>query len=619
MRVLRSDGRMSYLPEVEMPEDFGPFVAFRESFGFVPNIFRAQTLLPRVIAAEAQIAGTVLLKESALSRTLKECILLLVAAANQNTYCVTVHAHLLRSLGMSERQLDRILENYHSADLADTDRALLDFALKLSQRPTWVRREDVDGLRSLGIGDEQILETVLMTALTNFLCTLSIGLGATADFEPRKISLTTKDMVNRVISDRSRLPANHVHGTAGPYLRAVPQEENTFPPFAFFKEKFGFIPNIFRAQTLRPDVVQVEANAVETVLLTEDILSRVQKEYILLVISAANLNTYCVAVHCEMLRALGVPPDESDQIALDHRHADLSEPNAALLDFALKLAKRPIEFCGQDIDSLRKNGFSEEQILESVVMTALTQFLNTLPMGLGTTPDITPRRVFQENGMNLSAGEPRPTAGVRVSVSPEGHPEDEDAALVSRVQGGDVSAFEELVERHNRRIYRTLVGITGNTEEAEDATQDTFLKAFQHIRRFRGKSKFSTWLTRIAINTGVERTRRHKSVVSLDESGEEGDREFRPRQVRAWADDPEQAYSKKQLRELVEQGLMKLPSKYRVVVILRDIDQLSTEEAAEILGLGIPALKTRLLRGRLMLREELAPHFMISGAVKRRV
>ena len=110
-----------------------------------------------------------------------------------------------------------------------------------------------------------------------------------------------------MISQGPKLPGHHTHGRAGAYLRTVPRDEESFPPFAFFKERFGFIPNIFRAQTLRPDAVQVEANTIETVLLTEDILSRVQKEYILLAVSAAYLNTYCVAVHCEMLRGLGVP------------------------------------------------------------------------------------------------------------------------------------------------------------------------------------------------------------------------------------------------------------------------------------------------------------------------
>jgi len=88
---------------------------------------------------------------------------------------------------------------------------------------------------------------------------------------------------------------------------------------------------------------------------------------------------------------------------------------------------------------------------------------------------------------------------------------------------------------------------------------------------------------------------------------------FRPRQIQAWTDDPEQLYSQAETRSLVENGIMKLPPKYRVVVMLRDIEQLSTEDSAAALNLGIPALKARLLRGRLMLREALAPHFDTTG------
>ncbi len=186
---------------------------------------------------------------------------------------------------------------------------------------------------------------------------------------------------------------------------------------------------------------------------------------------------------------------------------------------------------------------------------------------------------------------------------------DADSELVLRAQGGDLEAFEELVRRHQRRIYRTLIGITGNPEDAEDGAQNVFLKTYLHIRDFQGGSRFSTWLMRIAINEGLERLRKRKNVESLDEP-EETEEGFRPRRIQDWRENPEEAYSRTELREMVEQEVMKLPAKYRLVVMLRDIDELSTEEAAAALGLGIPALKTRLLRARLMLREALAPHFI---------
>ncbi len=125
-----------------------------------------------------------------------------------------------------------------------------------------------------------------------------------------------------------------------PYLHAEPKDPATFAPFKFFLESFGFVPNLFRAQTLRADVLEAEAFAVGHVVLTDNLLTRTQKESILLVVSAANLNTYCVAVHCEFLRALGVPVESSDQIAVDHHQAGLTDADCALLDMTLKLATR---------------------------------------------------------------------------------------------------------------------------------------------------------------------------------------------------------------------------------------------------------------------------------------
>jgi len=158
----------------------------------------------------------------------------------------------------------------------------------------------------------------------------------------------------------------------------------------------------------------------------------------------------------------------------------------------------------------------------------------------------------------------------------------------------------------------------GKPPDAQDALQDTLLNAFKHIGGFQGRSKFSTWLVSIARNTALQRLRARKDVESLDEPEREEEGDFRPRQVRSWADNPEQLHSKSEIQQLVEAGILGLPAKYRVVVVLRDIEQLSTDEVARQLGLSVPAVKTRLLRGRLMLREWLSPHFTAStkGAVK---
>ncbi|HEY1271209.1 MAG TPA: sigma-70 family RNA polymerase sigma factor, partial [Terriglobales bacterium] len=274
----------------------------------------------------------------------------------------------------------------------------------------------------------------------------------------------------------------------------------------------------------------------------------------------------------------------------------------ALLDEVRKLAF-PLAPSGTGFewDTLRAHGFSAAQIVEAVAMSALANFLNTLQVGLGAVPDFPPRRVFGQKDLYRFSGRARPT-------SDAAFPDDPDADVVARVQNGDVDAFEDLVRRHTRRIMATLTGIVGNMDDARDATQDVFLKAFEHIDRFQRRSKFSTWLISIAINTGTEFLRQRKPYDSLENvEDEEG---FRPRQLQSWAENPEQQVAATQRSRLVREAVLRLPEKYRVAVLLRDISQLSTEEAAAALGLKLPALKARVLRGRLMLRESLAPHFM---------
>jgi RNA polymerase sigma-70 factor, ECF subfamily len=602
---------MSFLRAVRLDDKFDPFVEFQETLGFVPKLFYAQTLLPRVIEAQARIAATVLLKDKALSRIQKEQIILMVAAARQDTYCVTAHRKILSSLGKSEAQLDRLLTDYRRAGFSEADVALLDFSAKLSQHASSVHSGDIETLRGCGLDDESILEAVQVTALACFLCTLSAGLAPEPDFEPRKLSSPTISPPREPGSPGKVAQWPRAPGEKGPYLRAVYQSPKTFGPFRFFQKNLGFIPNIFRAQTLRPDVLEAEAEAVGKILLTEDVLTRVQKESILLVVSAANLNSYCVAVHCDMLRGLGIPSEESDQIAVDHHQSNLTEADRALLDFTLKLGVRPLEFCREDVDRLRGHGFTEEQVLESEVMTALTNFLNTLQMGLGVEPDFEPPFVLEQNKVHLPAAANAPME--RGFVAPTlTTVHDPDAGLVAQAQGGKLEAFEELVRRHSQLIYRALVAILGDPVEAQDGMQDALLSAFKHIAGFQGRSKFSTWLVSIARNTAFQRLRGRREVESLDEGECEEDHDFRPRQVRAWQDNPEQCCSKSEIRQLIEKGISGLPPKYRVVVMLRDVEQLSTDEVARQLGLSAPAVKVRLLRGRLMLREWLSPHFATS-------
>jgi RNA polymerase sigma-70 factor (ECF subfamily) len=602
---------MSFLREVRLEEKFGPFAAFQQALGFIPNLLRAQTLLPRAIEAQAKLESAVRLKEGTISRVQKERILLSIAADRQDTYCVAVDGKVLSSLGASDRQIDDLLNDCRHANFSAPDLASLRFCLKLAGCASSVCAEDIEALRACEFDDESILEAVVLTALAVYRCTLSVGLGPEPDFEPRKLVSTGIDPP-RGVALQGMLP--HVHKVAkrkGPYLPAPYLSPTTFTPFAVVQKSHGFIPNFFRAQTLLPGLLEAELDAVERILIPEDVLTRVQKECILLTVSAANLNSYCVAVHCNMLRGLGLPSEEGDQIAVDHHQSSLSEADIALLDFAVKLGTRGSEFCCEDITKLRTLGFTQEQILECEVVTALNNFANALQMGLGIEPDFQAPPIFGKNKMNLSGSAHTPIRGERV-VYPADALQDPDSELVTLSQSGQLEAFEELVRRHSPLIYRALVAILGDPVEAQDALQDALLSAFKHIAGFQGRSKFSTWLVSIARNTAFQRLRGRKEVVSLDEGKYEEDRDFRPRQVRAWQDDPEQCYGKSEIRQLVEKGILALPTNYRVVVMLRDIQQVSTDEVAWQLGLSVPAVKTRLLRGRLMLREWLSPHFMTS-------
>ena len=600
---------MSFLSEIRLDDKFGPFVAFQEALGFIPNLLRAQTLLPRVIEAQAKLESAVRLHDGAISRVQKERILLGVAADRQDAYCVVVDSKVLASLGLSDSQIDDFLNDYRHADLSASDLTCLQFCLKLARHAPSVRSEDIQALRACGFTDESILEAVVVTALAIYRCTLSVGLGPEPDFGPRKLASTRIDPP-REGELHGLLPDIHEAAQRrGPYVPAPYLSPSTFAPFSVVQKSHGFVPNFFRAQTLRRDLLEAELEAVGRILLPEDVLTRVQKECILLAVSAANLNSYCVAMHCNLLRGLGMPSDEGDQIAVDHHQSSLSRADRALLDFAVKLGTRVSEFSLKDVVKLQTLGFTGAQILECEVVTALNNFANTLQMGLGIEPDFEPPAVFQENKVHLSTTANR-QSGMSVVLSPQMSVQDLDAGLVTQAQGGKLEAFEELVRRHSQLIYRTLTAILGNPADAQDAMQDTLLNAFKHIGGFQGRSKFSTWLVSIARNTALQGLRGRKSIESLDQSGNEEDQDFRPRQVRAWQDNPEQCHSKSEIRQLVERGILGLPAKYRVVVMLRDIEQLSTDDVARQLGLSVPAVKVRLLRGRLMLREWLAPHLM---------
>jgi len=346
-----------------------------------------------------------------------------------------------------------------------------------------------------------------------------------------------------------------------------------------------------RLQIPTPAGLSDQIEAVGSMLAGDGALRRDQKDFVRLVVSLANEDVN-QALLCEReLSRLEAMPDA------DH----LTESERAVIEFGSELDDQP----------LRQAGFAETQILEAVAAAAFANFLSVLRLGLGAAQDAalpvrlqSLQHLITAKKAHLSAPEPRHTVG---TVDP-------DAECVAQVQAGELDAFEELMNRHHRRVYRTLIGILGDPDDARDAMQDTFLKAFQHLGSFEGRSKFSTWLLSIASNTAIQRLRDRKSEQSLDEAGSDSEDVFRPRQLQAWDDNPEQLYSQTEMRRLIERGITRLPGKYRVVLMLRDIEQMPIEETAAALGLGISAAKARLLRGRLMLREALAPHFTSSKA-----
>jgi RNA polymerase sigma-70 factor (ECF subfamily) len=190
----------------------------------------------------------------------------------------------------------------------------------------------------------------------------------------------------------------------------------------------------------------------------------------------------------------------------------------------------------------------------------------------------------------------------------------DETALVDSARKGDAVAFSELVSRYERKIFRLAKHITQNDEDAEDVLQEAFMKAYSHLEGFQGQSKFYTWLVRIAVNEALMKLRKRKSdkTVSLDEPTDTGEDQI-VREIAVWEDDPEQKYSRDELHGILDKAVESLRPAFRTVFVLRDIEELSTEETADALGISIPAVKSRLLRARLQLREKLTKFFRRKG------
>ena len=207
-----------------------------------------------------------------------------------------------------------------------------------------------------------------------------------------------------------------------------------------------------------------------------------------------------------------------------------------------------------------------------------------------------------KEGPKVEPVETNPGAAPAVST-------DNEAELVAAARTGDLAAFETLVNRYERKIFRLAMNITQSREDAEDVMQEAFLKSFEHLGDFQGNSRFYTWLVRIAVNQALMKLRRRRpNELSLDDTIETDD-DALPREVEDWGPSPEERYKQSEMSRILSTVIGELDPAFRIVFQLRDVEEMSTEETAELLGLSIPAVKSRLLRARLKLRQKLNRYF----------
>jgi RNA polymerase sigma-70 factor (ECF subfamily) len=179
-------------------------------------------------------------------------------------------------------------------------------------------------------------------------------------------------------------------------------------------------------------------------------------------------------------------------------------------------------------------------------------------------------------------------------------PEISDEEVVGRVVAGESELFEILLRRHNQRVYRIARAITGDDAQAEDLAQEGWVRAYQHLPEFEGRARFSTWLTRIVLHEGWARVRKGRRFEPIADESETSEEFMTP------APDPESRAVSSEMREYLESAVDAIPEPYRVVLVLRDVEELSTAETAETLQLTENAVKIRLHRARGMVRQQLA-------------
>jgi RNA polymerase sigma-70 factor, ECF subfamily len=190
-----------------------------------------------------------------------------------------------------------------------------------------------------------------------------------------------------------------------------------------------------------------------------------------------------------------------------------------------------------------------------------------------------------------------------------------EAEMISRVIAGERELFYDLIKPCERAVFLTAFSVLKSEADAEEVVQEAALKAYKALSSFRGEAKFSTWLVKITLNEARMRLRRSRaeSEVSLEDFANDGDSDYTPAVLTDWREIPSEALDRKELRVLLQRGLDELPEKYREVLILRDVRELNIEETAQLLGISIGMVKTRLFRARLMMQKIVAPELRAQG------
>jgi RNA polymerase sigma-70 factor (ECF subfamily) len=190
--------------------------------------------------------------------------------------------------------------------------------------------------------------------------------------------------------------------------------------------------------------------------------------------------------------------------------------------------------------------------------------------------------------------------------------EDRDTELVEAINSGRHDLFQELVKRYENKLYNFGVRMCGDTRDAEDMVQETFLNVFKYLKDFRYETKFKNWLYRIAASICIKKRRKSKFAPDRELSLEEflpKENAPKPGEIPHWAQLPLEKLLSEELSKMLQEAIISLPKKYRVVVILRDLERFSTAETAQILNIGESNVKVRLHRARLYLRDRLKGYF----------